>query len=327
MDSLEDVFAQLVLEAKNDRKNSGGINVSDKPEDGDEGANIDYGEGAPTDDTADAPEGNAEPAGDTGAAGTDQGGNSPEGGINVSDRPTGNTGADSPTGPEQGATDYGEGAPTDNDTGGDAGADATGGAENAPSEGGDNPPDDAAGDDQGATDYGEGAPDEGGGGEEGGNDATVDATGEDAPPDDGTGGEGDGPPGTEGGDDRAEGVDESQEDETSRKNANNILLLRNFIRLHKEIRLIIKKVTESRKKSLLATVTYRQVCKNLNELREILYKYILLEYDNSSYDENLFMFNYILETLKYNYDMLNKVKEVHDKAVKTLRKTSKRSIK
>lgn len=327
MDVLETIFNQLVTEARGDKKPpAGGVTVSDKPDD-DENASVDYGADIPEDDA-----GGNNPPGDDGG-----------GGITVSDQPAagGDTQA---TGPEQG-TDYGADMPTD-DAGGD---DAGGGGDQGGGITVSDQPDDGNADT--GTDYGADAPTGDEGGDQPPDEGDVqgdaaDAGGDNPPPEGGgdAGTEGDAPPeeGEEGADDgsvdgaegtedsgisedgNADGVDESEEDSTTRKNAQNILLLRSFIRLHKEIRLIIKRISESRKRSLLATVTYKQVTRNLHELREIVYKYILLEYDGSTYSENLYHFNYFLEILEFNYQMLNKVKEVQNKAAKLLEKSSSR---
>jgi hypothetical protein len=95
--------------------------------------------------------------------------------------------------------------------------------------------------------------------------------------------------------------------------ANNILLLRSFNRLHLNIRKFSKRVAEAKHQSILGSVTYRQVVANLNELRDMVYKYILLSYDSSTYDENLANYYYFIEIMDWNLAMLEKVNDIVDK--------------
>lgn len=189
---------------------------------------------------------------------------------------------------------------------------------------------DAQQQDAGGTDYGEGMPEgegqdqqqppeEGGEqqppqGQEGGQAPPQEGGEEGAPPEEGQedpntpaeGGEGERP---------AEGpnVDEPEKNSESRKMANNILLLRSFNRLHLNIRKFAKRVAEAKHQSILGSVTYRQVVANLNELRDMVYKYILLSYDSSTYDENLANYYYFIEIMDWNLAMLEKVNDIVDK--------------
>jgi hypothetical protein len=108
-------------------------------------------------------------------------------------------------------------------------------------------------------------------------------------------------------------VDEPEKNSESRKMANNILLLRSFNRSHLNIRKFAKRVAEAKHQSILGSVTYRQVVANLNELRDMVYKYILLSYDSSTYDENLANYYYFIEIMDWNLAMLEKVNDIVDK--------------
>ena len=185
--------------------------------------------------------------------------------------------------------------------------------------------------DAGGTDYGEGMPEgegqdqqqppeEGGEqqppqGQEGEQAPPQEGGEEEAPPEEGQedpnapaeGGEGEQP-------DDGPNVDEPEKNSESRKMANNILLLRSFNRLHLNIRKFAKRVAEAKHQSILGSVTYRQVVANLNELRDMVYKYILLSYDSSTYDENLANYYYFIEIMDWNLAMLEKVNDIVDKA-------------
>ena len=259
--------------------------ISDEPE---EDEAVDYGEGDP---------------GDMDEVDTD-GDPNPEGEDDVPD----NENPDTPP-PEEAPEN--EGAPVDQGGGGGVTV-----SDQEPAE------DENA--DAGGTDYGEGAPEAPGqeqqgqpnqqegetppGGEEGGEQPPEGEGGEQPPPEGEEGAEG------EVSDDDGPAVDEPEKNAESRNVANNILLLRSFNRLHGDIRKFIKRVSNAKHQSVLGSVTYKQVVENLNQLRDMVYKYILLSYDSSTYDENLNNYYYFIEIMHWNLAMLEKVNEIVDKA-------------
>ena len=102
------------------------------------------------------------------------------------------------------------------------------------------------------------------------------------------------------------------DDEESIKNqekVRNVLLLRNFIRLYKQTQLFAKKISESRKNNLLTIVASSQVLDNLKKLEGVVYKYIIMSYDNNSYEVNLYNFNYFLEVMRLNLEMIKKAND------------------
>ena len=88
---------------------------------------------------------------------------------------------------------------------------------------------------------------------------------------------------------------------------NTIVLLDNFISLYKMIDNTIKKISESRKDNILASVTFNQVRANLSRLAGVVYKYITLYYDGNDHALNLYNFKYFMEILKLNLEMIRKV--------------------
>ena len=288
-------------DATPDEYADGGDVISDEPADEDEA--VDYGEGGPETDDRDpeAEGGNPEGEPDVPPDGapdqappeTDQA-PPPEvnqgGGITISDQdPGGNQG------PAEGGTDYGEGAP-EGETGAEPGPDNQA-QTNDPNA---LPPQDVSAGDNGQP------PPEGAEGED------VPPEGEqnpNAPPEEGA-------PEGETPEDDGPNVDEPEKNTESREMANNILLLRSFNRLHGNIRKFIKRVADAKHQSILGSVTYKQVVSNLNELRDMVYKYILLSYDSSTYDENLNNYYYFIEIMHWNLAMLDKVNEIVEKANK-----------
>jgi hypothetical protein len=91
-------------------------------------------------------------------------------------------------------------------------------------------------------------------------------------------------------------------------------LERDFIRLYKDIRTYIKKIQEAHRETILASVVSDIVISNLEKIREMTYHYIIFEFDEASYEEALYNFNYIIELVRRNLAMIKTVKEAEDKA-------------
>lgn len=214
------------------------------------------------------------------------------------------------------STDYSAGAPEpDKDTGGegeetpsddqgqqdeDTGTDYSEGAPGTETEGeeGEGPPADAEQGDTGGAEGGEEAPPEEGEGVEGESGDGTDPAGEEPVAD------------TTGADDA--GLTDQKFDDAN-KASSKVFLLRNYIKLLRVISRFSKKLSESRKSSLLATATYSQVSQNLTETKELLYKYILHSFDAASYDLNLYNYNLFFEILQWNVEMIRKVNDIEDK--------------
>ena len=98
-----------------------------------------------------------------------------------------------------------------------------------------------------------------------------------------------------------------EQDEGKNSKVNTIVLLDNFISLYRMIDNTIKKIAESRKNNILASVTFNQVRANLERLAGVVYKYITLYYDGNDHALNLYNFKYFMEILKLNLEMIRKV--------------------
>ena len=142
-------------------------------------------------------------------------------------------------------------------------------------------------------------------------DGASDDNGDEPPDQDGIG-DGDSDTGTEepssddGGGEDTEGTAPEQDGAKNAK-VNSIVLLDNFISLYKMINSTVKKISESRKDNILASVTFNQVKTNLEKLSGIVYKYITLYYDRNDHTLNLYNFKYFMEILKLNLEMIRKV--------------------
>ena len=111
----------------------------------------------------------------------------------------------------------------------------------------------------------------------------------------------------EGGDAAPDGEGTPDQDIGKNSKVNTIVLLDNFISLYKMIDNTIKKISESRKDNILASVTFNQVRANLSRLAGVVYKYITLYYDGNDHALNLYNFKYFMEILKLNLEMIRKV--------------------
>lgn len=110
---------------------------------------------------------------------------------------------------------------------------------------------------------------------------------------------------------------EPSQDISKNSKVNTIILLDNFISLYKMIDSTIKKISESRKDNILASVTFNQVRANLSRLAGVVYKYITLYYDGNDHTLNLYNFKYFMEILKLNLEMIRKVVSSTNKETET----------
>lgn len=266
--------------------------ISDEPADGDDD-DVDYGAEDPYAEPETAP--NDPDAGGQGEgdrpedAGPDdpgaEGENPPAGGpAEGEEGQGGNVISDQPGNDQGGGTDYGEGMPGGEDEGDQAPPQEQ--QEGNPNQG-QQPPQEG---EEAPPAEGEQPPE----GEEG-----QEGNGDEAPPEGEENPEADGP-----------SVDEPAEKNEAREVANMVLLLRAFNRLHSDIRKFSKRVADAKHRSILASVVYKQVINNLNELRDMVYKYILLSFDSSTYDENRYNYEYFIEIMDWNLSMIEKINEI-----------------
>ena len=129
-------------------------------------------------------------------------------------------------------------------------------------------------------------------------------------------------------DDSGEGTDETTDDQESdstesdnglggddeesianQEKVRNVLLLRSFIKIYKQIQIFSQKISESRRNNILTIVASSQVLDNLKKLEGVVYKYIIMSYDNNTYEVNLYNFNYFLEVMRLNLEMIRKANE------------------
>ena len=304
-DTPDSFFMSLVTEA---RKSGGSLNITVDPTKDKDLKITDYGGSTPEEDPPD----------DNKTTTDDPPANNAGGGITVNnaEQPNDNNTDNNDTG----ATDYSEGIPEEDDTddqntaGGGVTVNQTDDNQNATTDTG-------ATDDQNADNTNTGTDPQAGttpqtdGTQQDDNTGATDSDDPNAAGDDGMD-NGSGGDNLEGGGDDASASDSFQDnsadpvnmDEVDKKNAT-IILLRNFISLYKTILSFKQKVSEAKKESVLASVTFSQVQDNLIRLASMVYKYIVMYYDNNNHEMNLYNYNYFKEIMRLNLEMLRKVVE------------------
>ena len=138
-------------------------------------------------------------------------------------------------------------------------------------------------------------------GQEDGLDADLNDTGEDDDPDSGAIQ-----------DSSDNGEDPKSISELDKKNNKN-MLRRSYIELYKTIDDFIYKIDASDKESILATSTYSQVKTNLNNLKALVMEYIMQYYDKTDEDINLYNYNYFLQIMVVNLEMIRVYKDAEEK--------------
>lgn len=90
----------------------------------------------------------------------------------------------------------------------------------------------------------------------------------------------------------------------------NTYLIRDFMNLYFTTLKLIDKVNNIKKTSLVKNTIFLQVARNLSEMTDTLYDYIVNNFSNSSYVFNLYQFNLFLEVLNVNVEILKKCGEL-----------------
>ena len=90
----------------------------------------------------------------------------------------------------------------------------------------------------------------------------------------------------------------------------NTYLIRDFMNLYFTSINLVEKVNNIKKTSLVKNKIYLQVAKNINEMNDTLYDYIVNSFSKKSYVFNLYQFNLFLEVLNVNVEMLKKCSEL-----------------
>ena len=168
------------------------------------------------------------------------------------------------------------------------------------------PADDAPQDDTSADDEAPGVDDIGG------EDADYSAGMDGEEPDDGTDNDpgtddiGDGGDGMDNGDSASQIENDEQLVERNKK-VKSYLLLKSFIQLFTTVKGFIAKIVAMEKKNVLFSSIQNNAIDNFGRLEDVIRNYINFYYDHMSYEYNLYTYNYFVEAVKVNLEMLGRV--------------------
>ena len=136
--------------------------------------------------------------------------------------------------------------------------------------------------------------------EDGGDDGTGDDAGGDDSSDSGDG--------SDMGDSAGSGTEETDEQIAERnKKVKQYLLLDQMTRLYNAVKGYADRTSHIENGNLLFSSITDTVTRNFNQLRDLIYKYIVFYYDKMSYEYNLYSYNYFIEICKVNIELLGKV--------------------
>lgn len=235
---------------------------------------------------------------------------------------------------ENGNTDYTANVPEDDEADQDEGNEEVGNQEDQNTE--EEPQEEPSEDTQ--HDQPEETPEEQPETDEGGTEEEPPADDEDPNPDEGTdytdmdgedadnaamGDEGSDDMGDEGGGDDTMSDDSGGESQTETPEQINerhnkikqLTLMKQMINLHDNINTYINQVTNIERNNIISSSILSVVIDNFNKLKDVVYKYILYYFDHMSYQYNLYTFNYLMEALKMNVELLAKVNDAQSAEV------------
>ena len=115
------------------------------------------------------------------------------------------------------------------------------------------------------------------------------------------------------GDSAGSGTEETDEQITERnKKVKQYLLLDQMTRLYNAVKGYADRTSHIENGNLLFSSITDTVTRNFNQLRDLIYKYIVFYYDKMSYEYNLYSYNYFIEICKVNIELLGKVTQDTD---------------
>ena len=91
-----------------------------------------------------------------------------------------------------------------------------------------------------------------------------------------------------------------------------LTLMKQMINLHDNINTYINQITNIERNNIISSSILSVVIDNFNKLKDVVYKYILYYFDHMSYQYNLYTFNYLMEALKMNVELLAKVNDAQN---------------
>ena len=85
-----------------------------------------------------------------------------------------------------------------------------------------------------------------------------------------------------------------------------------MITLHDNINTYLNQISNIERTNAVVSSILGVVIDNFNKIREVAYKYILYYFNNMTYEYNLYTFNYLIEAVKMNIELLGKATEARE---------------
>lgn len=105
--------------------------------------------------------------------------------------------------------------------------------------------------------------------------------------------------------------EDNQNDETNEESNDdrekNRVLINDFIKIYNLIKNSIEKISEIDKTDIFINKITTQVILNLTQLKKIVFDYVTYKFPKTNYVNNLYQFNYFIEAIKINIEMLKKL--------------------
>lgn len=100
---------------------------------------------------------------------------------------------------------------------------------------------------------------------------------------------------------------DGEQDDKGNENELKRILLEDFINLHALVKNTINKLSNIDKSNIVINKIVGQITTNLNKLKKQLFDFITFTFSTKSYASNLYKYNYFVEALKINVEMLKKI--------------------
>lgn len=109
------------------------------------------------------------------------------------------------------------------------------------------------------------------------------------------------------GENNEENESENEQENNEEETGKDLKLLTDFSNLYQMIVETLNKLNNSTTVNLITKQVITQVSKNLSNVKDMLYDYIILDYKKASYAQRLKQYAFFIEAVKINVSMLKKV--------------------
>lgn len=136
------------------------------------------------------------------------------------------------------------------------------------------------------------------------------------------------PSDTEGGSEDVENSNDEQmnNEDQNKDNENNKFLIKDYLELYNRLEEILEKINSNEKFKFSRDVVYNKARINIEKIRDMLFDYITLRFNNESYVANLYHFNLVIQAININIAMIEKsptITEINERNKEKENKTKK----